>query len=144
MHRTHTLYDLQHDSSTAPSSLLSTDYVEFWFKSIEHQQICHLSTHDLCRLIQLQVLTEFLLPESLHRLYKNLVIGATYDGQLLQTVALDIPINFWIENPEIHNSMKEFLVMMRTFRIAETFIWKNDVEKKDYLYALEFLNRITI
>lgn len=140
MHRTHTLYDLQHEKSTAPSSLFSTNARLLWFKSIEHQQLCHLSNQNLNELMALKILPEFTLFESLHRLYEDPMAGTLEDGELLQTVAYNFTEEFWKNHPKSNHQMTEFLTMLSTFKVAENYHWKSEIEKKNYFYALETLS----
>lgn len=139
MRRDHTLQNIEQITGTTPLLHFAKASLLEWYDGIREQRICQLAEPDLNQLIKHNLYTEYLLPECLHRLYEDPVVGAHYDGQLLEMLATYIPSHFWMNHQSSRASIEEFLIMLNTFKIPEIYPWTVEAEKKDYLYSIEQL-----
>nr|WP_243427900.1 contact-dependent growth inhibition system immunity protein [Alkaliphilus hydrothermalis] len=112
-----------------------------WYKSIRTKKLSQLSEGDLARFIRQGMYLEYILFESINRLYKNPCSGEKYNGELIEVISKDIDTFFWKENEDCRKHLSNFLSHFSSNISMEDYEELDDFEKEEIMESVNNLSR---
>lgn len=112
-----------------------------WYKSIRNCKVSQLSDGDLAKLIRQDFNLEFIVIESIDRLYKDPLLGEQFDGELIEALAMKVSRLFWQSNDKCRNSVKELLLSIKSSNFIDKYEWLIEDDKVGFIKAVQQLSK---
>jgi hypothetical protein len=112
-----------------------------WYKSIRNCKVSQLSEGDLARLIRQDFYLDFILIESIERLYKDPILGEQFDGELIEALAMKVDRLFWENNDKCRSSVKELILFIKRSNYIDKYEWLIEDDKAGFIKAVQQLSK---
>jgi len=112
-----------------------------WYKSIRNCKVSNLNEGDLARLIRQDFYLDYIVIESIERLYKDPVLGEQFDGELIEALAFKVSKSFWENHDKCSNSVKELLYFIKSTSFIDKYEWLIEDDKISFINAVQQLSK---
>ena len=112
-----------------------------WYKSIRNCKVSQLNEGDLARLIRQDFYLDFIVAESIERLYKDPLLGEQFDGELIEALAMKVSRLFWKNNDKCRSNVNELLLSIKSSNFIEKYEWLIEDDKVGFIKAVQQLSK---